>query len=279
MIQSHAEYGRWESTEAGEGSRKKVGETMQLETSGTDRRQGMRLGDTGEQKAKYWRKSSQLRINCCKIRKFTSSPLLGMSLAPLLGWDNDEEGLWCWEADELVSLAHILEQMLVVTLIPPFYAVRSDFTHFWTYTKKPIKFALFEGRSLFQPKGREYLWFVKITSVFAPQLPLWLCSMRHQHDVSFYLCHSTEELYQKWQISDVLSKCIALLAFSNGFHSCINFKEMRINNKSCLKYRAQVHRLWVMESKTDKILLGLTQSSQERRSSNNESVESYGFSW
>ena len=47
---------------------------------------------------------------------------------------------------------------------------------------------------------------------------------------------------------------------------------MRINNKPCLEYRARYWGYRCDGSKTDKILLGMTQSSQERSSSNNEEV-------
>ena len=111
-----------------------------------------------------------------------------MSLAPLLGWDNDEERGYDAE-------------MLMGSQFPGTYsgADTGDHSNSVLYSKiwfhpfpnvqEETHQVCFIWRKVLVPtqRKREHLWFVKITSVFAPQLPLWLCLMRHQHDTSFYL--------------------------------------------------------------------------------------------
>ena len=133
-------------------------------------------------------------------------------------------------------------------------------------------------------KKREHLWFVKITSVFATQLPLWLYTPWGVNTMSVSIStHSTgRELYRKWQISDVLSKCSFKRLYWPSQMASIYalISEMEINSISCLEYHARYWGCRGNGSKTDKILSGLAQSSQERSSTNNKrTCGSYGLPW
>ena len=189
--------------------------------------------------------------------------------------------LRCWWAHR--SLVRILEQTLVITL-SLFCTVRSDFTHFQTYMKKTIKFASFEGRSLFQPKRRENTCDLLKSPVSLPlsfhcgHTPWGVNTM----SVSISTHSTGRELYRKWQISDVLSKCSFKRLYWPSQMASIYalISEMEINSISCLEYHARYWGCRGNGSKTDKILSGLAQSSQERSSTNNKrTCGSYGLPW